>query len=116
MLILNPGGLLEPIESFIQLADLGTVYVEFIRLLDVNILLDVVIKKGGFDVYLLQVPIYSRRKRKDRLVIYGFYHRCESIMVVTTLLLFKTSNNPACLVAGDFPLGTSLHDVDLAPP
>lgn len=114
MLVSDSEGLLQIIEGLIQLADLDIVLIEAVRLLHIDVLLNIAIEKGGFDVHLFHVPIHNRRKRKNRFVAHGLYHRRESVMVVTALLLFESSNNPACLVASGFLRRASLHDVDPA--
>ena len=74
MLISDFERLLQIIKDLIQFINLNIVFVKAVRLLHINILLNIIIKKDDFNVYLFHVLIYNRYKRKNRFIIYKFYH------------------------------------------
>ena len=112
MLISNLKRLFQIIKSFIQFINLNIIFIKAVKLLHINILLNIVIKKNDFDIHLFHVLIHNRRKRKNYFIIYKFYYRRENIMIITILLLFEFSNNLTCFIMSDFPLKTSFHDVN----
>ena len=98
MLILNFKRLFQIIKNLIQFMNFDIVFIKIFKLLHINVLLNIVIKKNDFDVYLFYVLIYNRRKRKDRFIIYKFYYQRENIIIITTFLLFEFSNNLTYLI------------------
>ena len=74
MLISNLKRLFQIIKNFIQFINLDIVFIKVVKLLYINILLNIVIKKDDFDVYLFHVSIHNRRKRKNRFIIHEFYY------------------------------------------
>ena len=80
--------------------------------ININVFLNIVIKKSDFNVYLFHILIYNRDKRENRFIIYKLYHRRENIIIIIILLLFKSSNNSTCLIMSDFFRGISFYDVN----
>ena len=74
MLILNLKRLFQIIKNLIQFINLDIIFIKVVKLLHINILLNIVIKKNDFDVYLFHILIHNRRKRKDRFITYKLYH------------------------------------------
>ena len=74
MLISNSKRLLEFIESLIQLINFNIVLVEIIELSHINRLLNVIVEKGDFDVYLFHVSVQNRYQSKDRLITHKLNH------------------------------------------
>ena len=74
MLISNLKRLFQIIKDLIQFINLDIIFVKIVKLLYINVLLNIVIKKNDFNVYLFYILIYNRRKRKDRFIIYKFYY------------------------------------------
>ena len=60
MLISNSKKLLEFIESLIQLTNFDIVLIKIIELSHINRLLNVIVEKDDFDVYLFYVLIQNR--------------------------------------------------------
>ena len=75
--------------------------------------MNIIIKKGDFNVYLFYILIYNRRKRKNRFIIYELYYQCESVIIIIIFLLFESLDNLTCFIMNDFLFEISLHDVDL---
>ena len=74
MLISNSKRLLEFIKNLIQLINFDIVLVEIIELSHINRLLNVIVEKNDFDVYLFHVLIQGRCQGKDRLITYKLDH------------------------------------------
>ena len=74
MLISNSEGLLEFIENLIQLVNFDIVLTEIIGLSHINRLLNVIVEKDDFDVYLFHVSVQGRYQNKDRLITYKLDH------------------------------------------
>ena len=74
MLISNFKKLFQIIKSFIQFINLNIIFIKVVKLLYINILLNIIIKKNDFDVYLFHISIHNRRKRKNRLITHKLYY------------------------------------------
>ena len=74
MLILNLKRLLQIIKCLIQFINFDIIFIKTVKLLYINVFLNIVIKKNDFDVYLFYILIHNRRKRKNRLIIYKLYY------------------------------------------
>ena len=74
MLISNLERLFQIIKCFIQFANFDIIFIKIVKLLYINVLLNIIIKKNDFDVHLFHVLIYNHRKRKNRFIIYEFYY------------------------------------------
>ena len=74
MLISNSKKLLEFIEGLIQLTNFNVVLVEIIELSHINRLLNVIVEKDDFDVYLFHVSVQDRCQGKDRLITHELDH------------------------------------------
>ena len=113
MLISDFKKLFQIIKDFIQFADFDVIFIKIVKLLYINVFLNIVIKKNDFNVYLFHVLIHNRGKRENRFIIYEFYYRREGVIIITIFLLFEFSNNLTCLVVSNFFRKTSLYDIDL---
>ena len=74
MLISDFKRLFQIIKDFIQFINLDIIFIKVVKLLHINIFLNIVIKKNGFDIHLFHILIYNRRKRKNRFIIYELYY------------------------------------------
>ena len=113
MLILKFERLFQIIKNFIQFVNFDIIFIKIFKLLYINVLLNIVIKKNDFNVYLFHVSIHNRYKRKNRFIIYKLYYRRESVIIITILLLFEFLNNLICFIINNFLFEISLYDVNL---
>ena len=113
MLISNLKRLFQIIKNLIQFINLDIIFVKIVKLLHINVFLNIVIKKNDFDIHLFYILIHNRRKRKNRLIIYEFYHRRENVMIITIFLLFEFSNNLIYFIINNFFFKISLYDINL---
>ena len=74
MLISNFKRLFQIIKDLIQFVNLDIIFIKVVKLLYINVFLNIVIKKSDFNVYLFYILIYNRYKRKNRFIIYEFYY------------------------------------------
>ena len=74
MLISNLKKLFQIIKDLIQFINLNIIFIKVFKLLNINVFLNIIIKKNGFDVYLFYILIHNRHKRKNRLIIHKFYY------------------------------------------
>ena len=74
MLISNFKKLFQIIKGLIQFINLDIIFIEVVKLLHINVFLNVIIKKNDFDVHLFHISIHNHYKRKDRFIIYKFYY------------------------------------------
>ena len=61
-------------KSFIQFINFNVIFIEIVKLLYINVFLNIVIKKDDFNVYLFYILIHNRDKRENRFIIYKFYY------------------------------------------
>ena len=74
MLISNFKKLFQVIKGFIQLINLNVIFIKAFKLLNINVLLNIVIKKNDFDVYLFYILIHNRHKYKNRFITHKLYY------------------------------------------
>ena len=79
MLISNFERLFQIIKSLIQIINLDIIFIEVIKLLYINVFLNIIIKKGDFNICLFYILIHNRRKRKNRFIIYEFYYQYKML-------------------------------------
>ena len=102
------------IKNLIQFTNFNIIFIKIVKLLYINVFLNIVIKENDFDIHLFHVLIYNRDKRENRFIIYKFYYRRENVMIITIFLLFEFSNNSTYLITNNFFREISLHDINLA--
>ena len=113
MLISDFEKLFQIIKDFIQFINLDIILIKTVKLLFINILLNIVIKKNDFDVYLFHILIHNHRKRKNNFIIYKFYYQRENVIIITIFLLFEFSNNLTCFIINNFFFEISFYDINL---
>jgi len=69
------------------------------RLLAVHYLIKMSMKKGIFHIELMDRPMTRDCKAKNSPGSCRLHHRIESLVTINTMLLCKTSDNPAGLMA-----------------
>ena len=74
MLILNLKRLFQIIKNLIQFINLNIIFIKIVKLLHINVFLNIVIKKNDFDIYLFYILIHNRHKRKNHFIIYKLYY------------------------------------------
>lgn len=106
--------MLQSIQGLLQTADVvwGTRVDESWRLLTVNGLLEVAVKKCVLHVQLVNRPGARRGNAEYRPYGGRFDNRAEGLVVVDALALGETSDNPASLVASEGPIGMELVPED----
>ena len=112
MLISDFKKLLQIIKDLIQFINLNIIFIEIVKLLHINVFLNIIIKKTDFDVYLFHVSIHNRRKRKNRFIIYKLHYRRENVIIIMILLLFESSNNLMCFITNNFSREISFYDIN----
>jgi hypothetical protein len=81
---------------------------EFWRLLAVDGLIEVAVKKGVLHVQMVNGPSAGRGDAKYRPNGGRFDNRAEGLVVVNAFALGEAANNPASLVASEGPIGMKL--------
>jgi hypothetical protein len=109
--------LLQSIQGLLQTIDVvwGTRVDESWRLLTVDGLLEVAVKKGVLHVQLVNRPGAGRGDAEYRPYGGRFDDRAEGLVVVNALTMGEASDNPASLVASEGPIGMELVPKDPLP-
>jgi len=109
--------LLQSIQGLLQTANVvwGTRVDESWRLLTVDGLLEVAVKKCVLHVQLVNRPGAGRSDAEYRPYGGRFNNRAEGLVIVDALALGEASDNPASLVASEGPIGMELVPEDPLP-
>jgi hypothetical protein len=85
-------------------------------LLDVDLLVQIAVEKGGLDIHLLDLPVLGGSECEERFIAYRLYYGGEGLIIVEPLLLFEAPDDPSGLVAEDLAMRAALEPKDpLAP-
>lgn len=87
----NPGGLLQAIQGLVKLINTLRSVVKTSRLVDIDISVDIAIKKGSFNVYLFDFEVVSRRNSEQYLIAYRLYYYSERFIEIDTFTLLEAA-------------------------
>jgi hypothetical protein len=82
-------------------------------LLDIDLLVQIAVKKDNFNVYLLDLLVLDGSEYEERFVAYRFYYGSEDFIIIEFFLLFETPDDLSGLIAEDLVIRTAFKPKDL---
>ncbi len=85
---------------------------KFNKLLDIDFFLHRAILESGLNIYLFKILIQSNNKNKDNFIIYRFYYKGETFIIIQAFLLFETANDLTGFIPQYSTYDTTLQFID----